>query len=145
MAEARRWIDTPYHHEGRQRGASCDCIGLVIGVARGLGLACPSDRDLPRYTRWPHDHIAERTASALMEVATEGSIEAAASGQVGLFWWRDPGHGQHFCIFGEVGGRRTMIHAYYGIGKVTEAGISAFWRKRLLRVYDYREIANGRR
>ncbi len=135
--EARRWVGTPYHHEGRVLGQSCDCIGLVIGVARSLGLACPADRDLPRYSSIPHDHVAERTADLLM-VPAGNSLRA---GQIGLFWFRDRGHGQHFAIFAR-GERTTMIHAYRHSRRVVETGISPFWLKRLIRVYDYREIAN---
>ena len=33
---ARTWLGTPYHHQGRVKGAGVDCGGLVIGVARFL-------------------------------------------------------------------------------------------------------------
>lgn len=135
--EARRWVGTPYHHEGRVLGQSCDCIGLVIGVARNLGMACPADRDLPRYSSMPHDHVAERTADLLM-VRSSGMRE----GMIGLFWFRDRGHAQHFAIFAR-GKRLTMIHAYLNARRVVETGISPFWLKRLIRVYDYREIADA--
>ena len=36
VAAARRWIGTPYHHQGSLRGAGCDCLGLVRGVWRDL-------------------------------------------------------------------------------------------------------------
>ena len=138
--EARRWIATPYHHQGRRRGASCDCIGLIIGVARGLRFRCPPDRDLPKYSPWPHEHIAERTATMLLTVARGAE---PMPGQIGLFWFRQRGHGQHFCIFGDHGGRQTMIHAYIHSGSVVEAGANEFWRRRLMRVYDYREVADA--
>jgi len=137
--EARRWVGTPYHHQGRTFQRSCDCIGLVIGVARALGLRCPADRDLPNYAESPHDGVAERTASELMAPA-RGEIQA---GQVGLFWYRDRGHGQHFAIFAPFGHRLTMIHAYMRIGQVVEAGVSDFWRKRLIRAYTYRGITDA--
>lgn len=36
-AEAERWIDTPFHWQGRIRGAGCDCKGLIAGVAAACG------------------------------------------------------------------------------------------------------------
>ena len=38
VAEARRWIGTPYHEQASVRGGGCDCKGLVVGVARECGL-----------------------------------------------------------------------------------------------------------
>ena len=137
MAEARRWVGTPYHDQGRMRRASCDCIGLVRGVADALGFAVPDP--FPVYGRLPHDMLAEGAADRFMARAGGRPMP----GQIGLFWWRHRGNGQHFAIFAEHGGRLTMIHAYAGLKRVTEAGLNDFWRARLLRVYDYREIANA--
>lgn len=36
-AEARTWIGTPFHWQGRVKGVGCDCKGLVAGVAQELG------------------------------------------------------------------------------------------------------------
>jgi hypothetical protein len=38
VAEARRWLGTPFRHQGRIRGEGVDCIGLVLEPARALGL-----------------------------------------------------------------------------------------------------------
>lgn len=37
-AEAIRWIDTPGHRQASLRGVGCDCKGLIVGVARELGM-----------------------------------------------------------------------------------------------------------
>ena len=36
LDEARRWIGTPYRHQGTRLGVGCDCLGLVRGVWRAL-------------------------------------------------------------------------------------------------------------
>ncbi|MEM6579602.1 MAG: peptidase, partial [Pseudomonadota bacterium] len=36
VAEARRWIGTPYRHQASCLGAGCDCLGLLRGVWRAL-------------------------------------------------------------------------------------------------------------
>jgi len=32
VAEARRWIGTPYVHQASSFQAGCDCLGLIRGV-----------------------------------------------------------------------------------------------------------------
>lgn len=139
VTEARSWVGTPYHHQQWRKGAGCDCIGLVLGTIRGLGLPAPSDSQMPNYGQFPSDHVAERTASVYMDVVGSG-WEDVIPGRVGLFYWRERGHGQHFCIFGEIEGRLTMIQAYFGSGKVIETSLPAFWKPRLMRVFDLKGI-----
>jgi len=52
IAEARTWIGTPYKHQHRVKGHGVDCAGLLIGVARELGLVAP-DFDVNGYERKP--------------------------------------------------------------------------------------------
>lgn len=52
VAEARRWLGTPWVHQHRALGAGVDCAGLVIGVARALGLV-PPQFDCTGYGRNP--------------------------------------------------------------------------------------------
>lgn len=52
VAAARGWIDTPFQHQQRIKGLAVDCAGLVIGVARELGLVAP-DFDVTAYPRVP--------------------------------------------------------------------------------------------
>ncbi len=37
VLEAKKWIGTPFHQQGRQISAGCDCIGLIIGIAKSIG------------------------------------------------------------------------------------------------------------
>lgn len=50
VAEAYTWLDTPWKHQHRTKGVAVDCAGLVIGVARELGLVAP-DFDFTGYGR----------------------------------------------------------------------------------------------
>ena len=52
VAEARTWIGTPWHHAARLKGVGVDCVGLLIGVARELGIVT-SDFDIPAYVQGP--------------------------------------------------------------------------------------------
>ena len=35
---ARSWLNTPYHHKARVKGAGVDCAQLLIGVYTDAGL-----------------------------------------------------------------------------------------------------------
>src|SRR5262249_34925030 len=49
VAEARRWIGTPYPHQASVRGIGTDCLGLVRGVWRALH--GPEAEVVPAYAR----------------------------------------------------------------------------------------------
>jgi len=34
---AEEWIGTPFHEQGRQKQVGCDCIGLILGIAKEIG------------------------------------------------------------------------------------------------------------
>ena len=52
VAEARSWLGTPWQHQARAKGVGVDCGGLVIGIARALGLV-PEAMDIGGYARQP--------------------------------------------------------------------------------------------
>lgn len=141
--EARRWVGTPYNHHGRARGQSCDCIGLLIGVGRVLGLMVPTERDVPSYSAMPHDDLSERMAARFLVPSKIKTLDEALPGQIGLFSIGKRGVGQHFAILALHKGRKTMIHAYMRGRTVIEAGISDYWRLRLIGVYDYPGVADA--
>lgn len=139
--EARTWVGTPYHHHGRLKGQSCDCIGLILGVGRALGLNVPSDLEMPKYSTLPHDGMCEKMSDRYLIRQAQAT---PLPGQIGLFFITARGVGQHFCIFAwhAITQRHTMIHAFEGGKRVIETGISEFWRKRLIRIYDYSGVSH---
>jgi len=147
VKQARLLVGTPYRHKMAKRGVGCDCIGVIVATGRAMGFkSMPTDREMPIYHRLPHDHVAQRTAEVYLSAVENPRWENIKPGQIGLFYWRDRGHGQHFCVFGrdDTLDRLTMIHAYQASGKkVCEIGATDFWRKRLVRLFDYREVAEG--
>ena len=137
--EARGWVGTPYHDLMRNKQQGCDCIGLIMGVGRMKKALIPGDNEIEFYGRTPHNHVAQRMADKYMNLVGT-TWEQAKPGLIGLFWWRERGHGQHFAIFDEERGRRMMIHAYYNSEKVVRTGVNKFWHKRLMRVYTLRGV-----
>jgi cell wall-associated NlpC family hydrolase len=67
VAEARAWLGTPWVHQQRSKGVAVDCAGLVIGVARALGLV-PECFDIGGYVRVPDGTLIERCDQAMTRI-----------------------------------------------------------------------------
>jgi cell wall-associated NlpC family hydrolase len=68
VAAAREWIATPWAHQQRVKGIAVDCAGLVVGVARELGLVEP-DFDVNGYTRATDGTLLERCAQIMRPIS----------------------------------------------------------------------------
>ena len=131
LAEARRWIGTPYRHQASLCGAGCDCLGLVRGVWRAAIGAEPSP--VPPY---PADFGARPGPETLRDAARTwlvpvGTAEARP-GDVLLFRARCGAPACHLAI---LSGADAMIHAYWGRA-VCETPIGA-WRRRLAGAFAF--------
>ena len=38
VREAKTWLGTPFHHQGRLKGVGVDCAGVIVCVAKELKL-----------------------------------------------------------------------------------------------------------
>ena len=137
VAEARRWLDTPYHHQAFVRGVGVDCIGLIGGVALALGLPGAEQwRDTPEYhnySRQPDPRLLVAGIDLLLDTATG----ATRLGDVLVIrFHQEP---QHFAIVSNLEPLR-MIHSLSTIGYVAENGINEMWRRRIWRVCRYRGV-----
>lgn len=126
VAEARRWIGTPFRAQHSARGLACDCAGLVLGVARELSLV-PADYTLGAYSQQPYQGSTE---GAIAVVCKRRRLPELAPGDVAEM---DLGmrESHHVGIVGELRGRLTLIHALTG-RKVVEHRIDAAWLRRIV-------------
>ena len=113
IAEARRWLDVPWKHQGRTRGG-IDCAGLVILVGKTLGVV---DYDTTNYQRRTHGHDFLNHFRKNMK---EKPVINAIPGDVLLF--RDKQFPCHSTIVGLTndGSALTIIHAHALRRKVIE-------------------------
>lgn len=120
VTAARGWIDTPFLHQARERGAGVDCIGLVLGVAHELGI-WPGHFDYRDYGPQPHNGLLlARMRQHCMEIP----LEQASPGCVFLMrWWDEP---HHVAIFAD----ETIVHAAASFKRVVEQGYRGKWPKR---------------
>ena len=56
IAEAKEWLGTPYHTEGRVKGAGCDCGTFLAGVLENANLL--PHIDIPHYSEDVACHCA---------------------------------------------------------------------------------------
>jgi cell wall-associated NlpC family hydrolase len=130
VSEAMTWLNTPYHHQGRIKGAGTDCAMLLCEVYETVGLIphidprpYPPDwhlhRSEERYLRWIEDYADK--------------VDNPLPGDVALYQFgRTISHGAIVVSW------PTIIHAYRGEGVVLADGmqgalagrLAGFWRVR---------------
>jgi len=132
LAEARRWIGTPYRHQASRIGAGCDCLGLVRGIWRALYGAEP--QVTPPYEAVARD-ADHRLRAALDRWLIEIPCGEAQPGDVLLFRWNVAEPARH-C--GLMSTDSRFIHAYWRRA-VCETALTAWWRCRLAAAYSFPE------
>lgn len=138
VAEARAWIGTPYHHQARVRGVGVDCAGLVIGVARALGIV-PPEMDVCGYSRRPDGTSLLAHCDCWM---ARVPLDALQPGDVIVI--RVEADPQHMAIVGDyLHGGLSMIHSLdrQGKGSVIEHRLDERFRRRLVAGYAMPGVA----
>jgi NlpC/P60 family putative phage cell wall peptidase len=132
VAEARRWLGTPYRHQASVMGAGADCLGLVRGVWRGVvGL---EPEKAPAYTPdWAEALGEETLLSAARRHCCEIAVGEAREGDVLLFRMALGSPAKHAAI---VSGLDRIIHAYWGRA-VCETRLVPWWRRRIAAAFQF--------
>lgn len=134
--EARRWIGTRYRHQASLCGVGCDCVGLLVGVARTLGLAPDDVREFDLsyrgYGRQPDPDMLLEAAGRFLVPVEEDQQQP---GDIALFRFKlDPQH------FGILSADDYVIHAFALSRKVCETRLDETWSARIVRFYQFRGI-----
>ena len=130
---AREWVGTPYAHAGRLKGVGVDCVGLVLGVAKELGMI-PADYSPPYYEAI-NDGVLIQAIFPLY--ATEKDLKAIEPGDLVVMKFGE--HPQHVGIIADcpVGFRGlSIIHAYHPGGKVVEHSMNDKWLGRIVQAWQ---------
>ena len=129
VAEARRWIGTPYLHQASLLAAGTDCLGLLRGVWRALNGAEPER--VPPYTMdWSEPEGREEMLAAARRWLVERPLTEPEPGDVIVFRMRQGFVAKHVGIVARAGDCPTFIHAYTGHG-VVESALSMPWARRI--------------
>jgi cell wall-associated NlpC family hydrolase len=106
VAEARKWIGTPYHCQGDVRGAGVDCGMLIVRVFVDSGLCEPFD-PRPYSDDWFLHRSEERYLGFVFDRCKE--VQAARPGDVIVFrYGRCYSHGGIVTCPDPL----TLVHAY---------------------------------
>lgn len=130
--EARKQIGTPYRHHGRdERGL--DCVGLVIKVAKDLGL---SDFDV---TGYPRQAVDESMLGLCREHLAEVSKSDMQPGDVVVMNFHNQ---RHMGILGTYPlGGLSLIHAFqWKPPQVVEIRLDDKWRARIMAAFRFKEV-----
>jgi len=136
IAEARRWIGTPYRHQASTLGAGCDCLGLLRGIWRETRGAEPEVA--PAYTAdWAEPQAEETLLAAAMRHLQPICLRDAAPGDVLVFRMTPASIAKHVGILSAVA-PGAFIHAYSGKG-VVESPLSAPWAAKIAASFRFPE------
>lgn len=136
---ARTWLQTPFAHQGRQKGLRCDCIGLVIEVCREAGLIAdaglPATWDQQGYGRLPQSY---GPLLPLLTYLQPVSRQAMQVGDVIVFQLVS-GHPAHMGFLADGADPFSLIHAYNARtqrqAKVQEHRLAGMWLRCLHSAY----------
>jgi len=127
---ARTCVGRPFRHQGRRPGSGLDCVGLIVHVAKALGL---SGFDVMDYKRIPGRKAISRYAGAAG--FEEQSKAAMMPGDVLIL--RFGRYIEHSAIVSD----RGIIHACETYGKVVEHALDEEWRSRIISVYSFPDFS----
>ena len=137
VAEARTWLGTRWQHQAATKGAGCDCIGLVGGVALALGLpgaqAWAAEPAYHAYGRTPDPELLAAGCDRLLDRIARA--DAGPGDILVLAFERDP---MHFALVSSSAPER-IIHAYAQRRAVVEQSLPVAGA-RVLRAYRYRGV-----
>jgi NlpC/P60 family putative phage cell wall peptidase len=108
IAEAARWIGTPYHHQGRVLGAGVDCVTLLCEVYEAAGII-PHVDPTPYPQDWHLHRDSERYLGGLMQYSRE--VDSPRPGDVIV--WK---FGRCFSHAAILCDNDQIIHSYLGQG-----------------------------
>jgi NlpC/P60 family putative phage cell wall peptidase len=132
VAEARRWVGTPYVHQASVHGAGCDCLGLVRGVWRAL--IGPEPQTVPAYSPdWAERSARDTLREAANAWLVSRPIESAACGDVLLFRMSADAPTKHCAI---LTAPDRIIHAYWARA-VVESRYAPWWQTRCVGAYTF--------
>lgn len=157
MNQARTWVGTRFHHQGRLKSTDThpggvDCLGLLVGVAQELQLKDKVGKPLalcddPTYPHMPDGVYLNQQLEQLFDNVTADAMQCGDILVLQIDKSQAPTHlaivtsgvdasGEH--DGSNYSGSFGMIHAYAQARKVVEHALDENWRKRIYAVFRVR-------
>lgn len=142
VKQARTWIGTPYHHQGRVKKVGADCIGLLVGVLKDLNvLSNVKDKDgnfIPLYrfddsvySFNPNGHKLQKIIRQFFRPKDVKDIEP---GDIVLMCWAK--FPQHVAYVSDYNDKLGLIHIHRHAGKCVEHNLDETWKSRIVEAYE---------
>jgi len=130
IEQARTWLGTPYHHQGRIKGIGVDCIGFIIGALMEVGISNLDRQEFQEYGRCPP------RGKGMLKYFDELTISVGYNykpADLLVFWINDTTkRPQHIAMATDYG----IIHTHSSVGKVVENVLDEAWLAKFICAYQ---------
>lgn len=134
-AEALTWRDTPYHDHAALKGIGCDCVGLLIGVAKAVQIL--SDAWQPGYysPQWQLHKNEEQLLQVLTDLGcVQIPLEERVAGTILVFQYGRVC--SHTAILVSTA-PDYVLHAQRDLGRVVHQRLAGDLLERLRQAYRF--------
>lgn len=142
IEEALGWVGTRFKHQGRLKKSEhhyggCDCLGLVIGVAKSLGIKSLTGEfleslDNPIYPKLLNSNILLDSFNKILKQVEIIDLQVGDIILVKVNNWP-----QHLAIISSLSPNIKIIHSYIQVRKVIEQHLPEEWLKKIIAVYRF--------
>lgn len=141
--QARTWIGTKFHHQGRLKkndncNGGCDCIGLLIGVIKELSLEKIIYKNINQIDTKNYQRIVKTPIllENIKKYFKEKNINSIEIGDIVLFKFKNALNPHHIGIINKIHENLTLIHAFLGAGSVVEHILDSYWINNIHSAYE---------
>lgn len=127
--QVRKYLDVKWRHQGRNPDVGIDCAGLVVLVAKDLGL---SNYDSTNYHRNP---LNDKFIQHFSENMKKKHVAKRQVGDVVLF--RDKMFSCHSGFITYKNGVEHVTHAYAKRKCVIEEPVTDEWKKKMTYCFEF--------
>ena len=117
------------------KGHGVDCVGLVLGVAKELGIPLKDHQVFQQIGRRPP---RGDVLLAYFEEQCGPPVKGGKEGDLLVFWFNPRSRRPHHIAIATNTG---MIHTHSAVGQVVEQPYNEFWKKRLVVAYRMPGVA----
>lgn len=142
--EALTWLDTKFKHQGRRkkdihRHGGCDCLGLIIGIAKKLELKTINGEDFALFDQDDYAQIINTNMlhEQMNQLLYQVDISAIQPGDLLLL--RINHWPSHLAIVTQLE-PLIIIHSYIQARKIVQQLLSPEWQAKIVTVYRFSSV-----
>ncbi len=142
IEESLSWIGTRFKHQGRLKKdinslGGCDCLGLVVGVARNLKIKTITGNSFESFDQVNYSKLV--TSNILLNqlnlLLSKVNMEDLQLGDIILIKVND--WPQHLAIISSISPSITIIHSYIQVRRVVKQNLPQEWLEKIVAIYRF--------